>query len=58
MRFKAALFHFIVILAGAFSVASAVAQERTLQLVGLGDSLMAGYQLPPPTATRHSLKLH
>lgn len=47
MRFKAALFHFIVILAAAFSASAAMAQERTLQLVGLGDSLMAGYQLPP-----------
>ena len=47
MRFKAALFHFIVIFAAAFSASVAMAQERTLQLVGLGDSLMAGYQLPP-----------
>ncbi|KAA3500012.1 arylesterase [Rhizobium rhizogenes] len=47
MRFKAALFHFIVILATAFFASVATAQERTLQLVGLGDSLMAGYQLPP-----------
>lgn len=47
MRFKAALFHFIVIIAGALSVVSASAQEGTLQLVGFGDSLMAGYQLPP-----------
>ena len=47
MRFKAALFHFIVIFAAAFSASVATAQERTLQLVGLGDSLMAGYQLPP-----------
>ncbi|WP_144578218.1 arylesterase [Agrobacterium sp. DE0009] len=47
MRFKAALFHFIVIIASALSVVSASAQERTLQLVGFGDSLMAGYQLPP-----------
>lgn len=58
MRFKAALFHFIVIFAAAFSASAAMAQERTLQLVGLGDSLMAGYQLPPPMAIRHSLKLH
>jgi acyl-CoA thioesterase-1 len=47
MRFKAALFHFIVIFATAFSATVVTAQERTLQLVGLGDSLMAGYQLPP-----------
>lgn len=58
MRFKAALFHFIVIFAAAFSATLVMAQERTLQLVGLGDSLMAGYQLPPPTATPHSLRLH
>ncbi|MCA1865953.1 arylesterase [Agrobacterium genomosp. 3] len=47
MRFKAALFHFIVIFSAALSGTAATAQERTLQLVGLGDSLMAGYQLPP-----------
>lgn len=47
MRFKAALFHFIVIFATAFSATVVTAQERTWQLVGLGDSLMAGYQLPP-----------
>ncbi len=47
MRFKAALFHFIVIFATAFSATVVTAPERTLQLVGLGDSLMAGYQLPP-----------
>ncbi|QSZ57862.1 arylesterase [Rhizobium sp. ZX09] len=47
MRFKAALFHFIVIFATALSATAGFAQERTLQLVGLGDSLMAGYQLPP-----------
>lgn len=47
MRFKAALFHFIVIFTTAFSATAVMAQERTLQLVGFGDSLMAGYQLPP-----------
>lgn len=47
MRFKAALFHFIVICAATFTGISAKAQDRTLQLVGFGDSLMAGYQLPP-----------
>ena len=47
MRFKAALFHFIVICAATFAAVSAKAQDRTLQLVGFGDSLMAGYQLPP-----------
>lgn len=47
MRFKAALFHFIVIFTAAFSATVVMAEERTLQLVGLGDSLMAGYQLPP-----------
>ena len=45
MKFKAALLHVIVIAAlAAGSVTAAMA--KTLQLVGFGDSLMAGYQLP------------
>jgi acyl-CoA thioesterase-1 len=47
MRFKAAAFHFIVILGVALTAVTARAQDRTLQIVGFGDSLMAGYQLPP-----------
>ena len=49
MRFKAALIHFTVILA-AFAVNPAHAAERALQMVGFGDSLMAGYQLAPGDA--------
>ena len=49
MRFKAALIHFTVILA-AFAVNPAHAMARTLQVVGFGDSLMAGYQLAPGDA--------
>lgn len=45
MRFKVAALHFAVIV---FSlIFSTVAQARTINLVGFGDSLMAGYQLPP-----------
>ena len=45
MRFKVAALHFAVIV---FSLTfSTVAQARTIHLVGFGDSLMAGYQLPP-----------
>jgi acyl-CoA thioesterase-1 len=47
MRFKAAVLQFIVIAMAI--VAGAIpsrAQTRSVQLVGLGDSLMAGYQLP------------
>ncbi len=49
MRFKAALIHFTVILA-AFAVNPAHAAARALQMVGFGDSLMAGYQLAPGDA--------
>ena len=45
MKFKAALLHVIVIAALAAGSATA-ATAKTLQLVGFGDSLMAGYQLP------------
>jgi acyl-CoA thioesterase-1 len=48
MRFKVATLQFTVIAAALFLAAAAVpAAARTIQLVGLGDSLMAGYQLPP-----------
>jgi acyl-CoA thioesterase-1 len=47
MGFKASLLHFIVMSALAFAPLPAGAQDRTLQLVGFGDSLMAGYQLAP-----------
>lgn len=45
MKFKAALLHVIVIVSAVLTGFS-VAQARTLQIVGFGDSLMAGYQLP------------
>jgi len=45
MRFKVAGLHIAVIVASlTFAVA---ASARTITLVGFGDSLMAGYQLPP-----------
>jgi len=45
MRFKVAGLHIAVIVASLmFSV---TANARTISLVGFGDSLMAGYQLPP-----------
>lgn len=47
MRFKAAATHFIVICSMLLAATLARAQEKPVQLVGLGDSLMAGYQLPP-----------
>ncbi|NKN36938.1 arylesterase [Agrobacterium sp. a22-2] len=47
MRFKAAILQFGVMMAAVVSmVTSGLAQDRVVQLVGLGDSLMAGYQLP------------
>ena len=49
MRFKAAFIHFIVIVA-ALTGSTTGAFARTLQLVGFGDSLMAGYQLAPGDA--------
>ncbi|MCM2475331.1 arylesterase [Rhizobium sp. CG5] len=46
MRFKAAILQFGVMMAALVSMAtSAGAQDKAVQLVGLGDSLMAGYQL-------------
>jgi acyl-CoA thioesterase I len=47
MRFKVAGFQFVVIAVALFLGLSGPAAARTLQLVGFGDSLMAGYQLPP-----------
>lgn len=48
MPYKLFAFHFIVIavVLRLFS-GPALAQEKSVQLVGLGDSLMAGYQLAP-----------
>jgi acyl-CoA thioesterase I len=45
MRFKVAALHFAVIVSAL--IFSTAAQARTINLVGFGDSLMAGYQLPP-----------
>ncbi|MBP2562758.1 acyl-CoA thioesterase-1 [Neorhizobium galegae] len=47
MSFKASLLHFIVMSALALAALPAAAQDRAIQLVGFGDSLMAGYQLAP-----------
>lgn len=44
MRFKAAILHFAVIFLAI--AAPGLAMAEPLKLVGLGDSLMAGYQLP------------
>ncbi|QLF68692.1 arylesterase [Peteryoungia desertarenae] len=49
MNFKAALLHLAVIMV-AFSGGYRFAQAETVKLVGLGDSLMAGYQLPQEDA--------
>ncbi|WP_454852457.1 arylesterase [Rhizobium binxianense] len=45
MRFKVAALHFAVIVFSLISVTAA--EARTINLVGFGDSLMAGYQLSP-----------
>ncbi|MBX5105245.1 arylesterase [Rhizobium lentis] len=45
MRFKAAALQFTVIAVSL--IFAAAADARTINLVGFGDSLMAGYQLPP-----------
>ncbi|MFJ6326479.1 MULTISPECIES: arylesterase [unclassified Rhizobium] len=47
MSFKVAAFHFAVITFSLLFGAAGAAEARTIQLVGFGDSLMAGYQLPP-----------
>lgn len=47
MSFKASLLHFIVMSGLALAALPAAAQDRAIQLVGFGDSLMAGYQLAP-----------
>jgi acyl-CoA thioesterase-1 len=47
VSFKASLLHFIVMSALSLAALPAAAQERAMQLVGFGDSLMAGYQLAP-----------
>ncbi|WP_368517831.1 arylesterase [Rhizobium sp.] len=47
MGFKAAALQFAVITFGLLFGAVGAAEARTIQLVGFGDSLMAGYQLPP-----------
>lgn len=49
MRFKAALLHFAVILMTTLAGVTA-SQADPLKLVGFGDSLMAGYQLPQEDA--------
>ncbi|TRL36961.1 arylesterase [Rhizobium straminoryzae] len=46
MKFKAARLHVIVIALLAMA-GLASAEAKTLQIVGMGDSLMAGYQLSP-----------
>ena len=45
MRFKVAALQFTVIAVSL--IFAATANARTINLVGFGDSLMAGYQLPP-----------
>ncbi|MCJ8520169.1 acyl-CoA thioesterase-1 [Pseudorhizobium tarimense] len=45
MRFKAILLHVLVMTS--LLTAPATAQQEEIQLVGFGDSLMAGYQLDP-----------
>ncbi|MBP2443307.1 arylesterase [Rhizobium leguminosarum] len=45
MRFKVAALQFTVIAVSL--IFTAAADARTINLVGFGDSLMAGYQLPP-----------
>lgn len=48
MRFKVTAFQIAVIAAGLlFGAMMSAANAATINLVGFGDSLMAGYQLPP-----------
>ena len=51
MRFKVSIAYLLCLpfLAGALLIAAALrADARTIEIVGVGDSLMAGYQLPQP----------
>ncbi|MGF0539551.1 arylesterase [Agrobacterium sp. ES01] len=57
MRFKAVVSPVLAIVIAMFFVtASASAQESSLKLVGFGDSLMAGYQLPTDDALPNQLE--
>jgi acyl-CoA thioesterase-1 len=47
VSFKASLLQFIVMAGFAVGASQANAQEKAINLVGFGDSLMAGYQLAP-----------
>ncbi len=47
MGFKAATAQFIVICAALLPAGIVHSQSKPVELVGFGDSLMAGYQLPP-----------
>jgi acyl-CoA thioesterase I len=47
VSFKASLLHFAVMAVVCLGFSSAGAQDRAINLVGFGDSLMAGYQLAP-----------
>jgi acyl-CoA thioesterase I len=47
VSFKASLLHFAVMAVVCLGFSPASAQDRTINLVGFGDSLMAGYQLAP-----------
>jgi acyl-CoA thioesterase I len=47
VSFKASLLHFAVMAVVCLGFSPAGAQERAINLVGFGDSLMAGYQLAP-----------
>lgn len=47
MGFKASILQFVVMSALAFAAAPAHSQDKPVQIVGFGDSLMAGYQLAP-----------
>lgn len=49
MRFKATLLH-IAVIAGSLVASAFTAAAQPIQLVGFGDSLMAGYQLPAEDA--------
>jgi len=57
MTFKAAAVQFAVVAGLMVSGGSVLAQEKPLQLVGFGDSLMAGYQLPETDALPAQLQV-